>query len=353
MENGAELNPKSLKYLTGFTLAILGSFSGSKINGRRYRPNELYFRLSKGAAMRFQSRPFYWWSLLLNIIALAAMAFMLAKTVAAGDLANRHIIGFSPSGDYFAFEEYGRQDGSGFPYSNIYVIDTQRNKWVRGSPFRVLVKNENASVKLARNKARSKFRAMRRRLNIFRKGRLLASNPVTELSANPHRVEVALRSPMMTGDPEAGNPLEFSLREFDLPSPACRRFTERRTKGFVWRVRRAGERAVVLHRDKRIPKSRGCPFNYAISDVVSMRKRDGSLVYVVITSVFRHGFEGTERRFIAGAYHDDGRRRPRAYRQDFEGRDVLDAETYEDPDRYWPSRDSERRHDHANDPFDR
>lgn len=272
---------------------------------------------------------------------------------AAGDMANRHIIGFAPTGNYFAFEEYGRQDGSGFPYSNIYVIDTQRNKWVKGSPFRVLVKNENAEVKAARNKARAKFRPMRRRLNIFRKGRHLASNPATELSANPHRVEVSLRSPMMTGNPDAGNPLVFSIREFELPSTTCRRYTNRRTKGFVWRVRRAGERVIELHRDKRIPKSRGCPFNYAISDVASMRKRDGSIVYAVITSVFRHGFEGPERRFIAGAYHDDGRLEPRAYRQDFEGRDVLDAETYEDPDRYRPSRDEDRTRGYANDPFDR
>ncbi len=255
---------------------------------------------------------------------------VLASAAVAGDLAQRHIIGFSPDGRYFAFEEYGRQDGSGFPYSHIYVIETTQNRWVKGSPFRVLVKDEQARLRVARNRARDRFRPMRRRLGISRKGRLLASNPVTELSANPHRVEVALRAPLMSGNPDAGNPLTFTLREIDLPVPACRAYTHRKTRGFVWRVRRPGGEWQELHRDRHIPKSRGCPHHYAISDVVALRKPDGNVVYVVISSVFRHGFEGMERRFIAGAYHDDGRHTPPAYRGAYEDRDFLDSERYRD-----------------------
>ena len=42
----------------------------------------------------------------------------------AGDYADRTILGFSPDGSTFAFEEFGVQDGSGFAYANIYMIDT-------------------------------------------------------------------------------------------------------------------------------------------------------------------------------------------------------------------------------------
>jgi predicted secreted protein len=41
----------------------------------------------------------------------------------AADTAALSILGFSRDQGVFAFEEYGIQDGSGFPYSNIYAID--------------------------------------------------------------------------------------------------------------------------------------------------------------------------------------------------------------------------------------
>ena len=67
------------------------------------------------------------------------LALLLPLTVAtvparAADNAERAVVGFSPDGRYFAFEQYGVQDGSGFPYSEIFVIDLNANKWVKGSP---------------------------------------------------------------------------------------------------------------------------------------------------------------------------------------------------------------------------
>jgi predicted secreted protein len=50
-------------------------------------------------------------------------ALLLAVPAAhAGDYAYRDILGFSSDGKSFAFEEYGVQDGSGFPYANIFVV---------------------------------------------------------------------------------------------------------------------------------------------------------------------------------------------------------------------------------------
>ena len=62
----------------------------------------------------------------------------------AADAADRAIIGFSADGRYFAFEEFGIQDGSGFAYANIFVLDLEDDKWVEGSPVRVQ-KREDAS----------------------------------------------------------------------------------------------------------------------------------------------------------------------------------------------------------------
>ncbi|GEM_PF-3871342 len=48
------------------------------------------------------------------------------SNVSAGDYSNLNIICFSKDGKYMAFEEYGTQDGSGFPCINIYFINVEK-----------------------------------------------------------------------------------------------------------------------------------------------------------------------------------------------------------------------------------
>ncbi len=62
---------------------------------------------------------------------------------------------FSADARIFAFEEFGVQDGSGFPYSNIYLIDLERDKFAPGSPVRVTIERE-APLKEARSLAWAK-----------------------------------------------------------------------------------------------------------------------------------------------------------------------------------------------------
>ena len=83
---------------------------------------------------------------------LASLA--LAGPAKAGDVAQLEILGFSRDGKVFAFEEYGVQDGSGFPYANRYYIDTATDAFVRGSPVRVRLDDESASLDAARRQAR-------------------------------------------------------------------------------------------------------------------------------------------------------------------------------------------------------
>ena len=71
------------------------------------------------------------------------LGLALAGPAVAGDFAERRIIGFSQGGERFAFEEFGVQAGSGFPYSNIFVIDTATDGWVAGTPLRIQVKEDS------------------------------------------------------------------------------------------------------------------------------------------------------------------------------------------------------------------
>lgn len=71
-----------------------------------------------------------------GVLFVAAVAA--ASPTFAGDYAALQPIGFSADGNVFAFEEYGVQDGSGFPYSTIYVIDTRDDSFLPGAPVRAV-----------------------------------------------------------------------------------------------------------------------------------------------------------------------------------------------------------------------
>lgn len=77
---------------------------------------------------------------------IAGWLALFSSPVLAGDIASLQTIGFSADGRIFAFEEYGVQDGSGFPYSNIYVIDTRTDRFIAGTPIRQRIEDESASL---------------------------------------------------------------------------------------------------------------------------------------------------------------------------------------------------------------
>lgn len=218
-----------------------------------------------------------------------------ALPVYAGDFAERYILGFSPDGRYFAFEQFGRQDGSGFPYADIFLIDTHRDAWVNGSPYRVLLKDERAKIKWARREALSKAGNALRKYTISRPGRLLASNPAAELSANPHEVRVNARFAI----PSVKEPWVFRLEERAIALQRCADLLGKAAKGFSLRVMPFEASARELHSDHTIPESCGCPLRYAISDVILHEPNEAPRVFVILISVYSFGFEGPDRRFIA------------------------------------------------------
>lgn len=233
----------------------------------------------------------------IRYIFLCLLAAMLcfAGPSSAGDEAQRNIFGFSPDGRYFAFEQYGVQDGSGFPYADIFIIDTSTDEWVGDSPFRVLLKDERAQQKWARREAISKAGNWLKKLVITQPGRVLASNPPAELSADPHRVAVN-SSTIINAKPERWT---FTLEEKTFSDEKCAGYTSTPVKGFQLSVQKSGSAAIALHEDAAIPKSRGCPLRYAISDIIIHEPKSGAHVFAALISVYRFGFEGPDRRFLA------------------------------------------------------
>lgn len=225
---------------------------------------------------------------LVTLLVLAA-----APVAHAGDVANLEILGFSKDGKIFAFEEYGIQDGSGFPYANRYYINTSDNSFLPGTPVRVRLEQDGSPVSEARQKAREQGEKTVPASELSaNRGYTAGLNPITELSANPLRIKVNPRPVFPTIDA----PLEFVIEEIPIKAAEiCG--SQGDTKGF--RLSRIADgKTMVLLEDKSIPKSRGCPMGYALGGVQTF-STDALTAYAVLISVRQFGFEGPDHRWIA------------------------------------------------------
>lgn len=231
-------------------------------------------------------------------IALAATALAAAAPASlAGDAATMEVIGFSADGSVFAFEEYGIQDGSGFPYASRYYIDTRTDRFLPTTPVRAVLEDETATVAQARTHARRESQMIYPDETFAgNSGHAAGRNAITELSADPFRMEINPR-PVF---PPIDAPLEFRLEEVPVAQPdRCQGFGE--IKGF--RLLRIGPAPASterpIHADDGIPTSRGCPLGYAIGGVQTFYPQAGNPVFAVLISVRQVGFEGPNHRWIA------------------------------------------------------
>ncbi|MCB1496301.1 MAG: DUF2259 domain-containing protein [Bauldia sp.] len=233
----------------------------------------------------------------LAILGFLALLPISEGPVAAADNAMSLVLGFSPDGRTFSFEEYGVQDGSGFPYSSIYVIDTATDQWVGGTPIRVLSEDETTSLESVRGDALDKARPILTSRHVDEPGSVLASNPITEASADPHFVSFRTRDYSL---PTSEKPYELRLDEVALPAPDCPDMDLGQPfQGFRLTLTDPDGKPHVLQDDQQLPKSRRCPLSYGISEVDIFFPPAGQPVLVVLVNVFSYGFEGYDRRFLA------------------------------------------------------
>ena len=75
-------------------------------------------------------------TLLLGLLAFASAPGL------AGDEARFLTLGWSPDYRYYAFAQYGVEDGSGFPYAQIYLVDVPKNDFVSGGVLKRRLEDE-------------------------------------------------------------------------------------------------------------------------------------------------------------------------------------------------------------------
>ncbi len=233
-------------------------------------------------------------------ITLSAIALVLlsASAANAGDVAEMRPIGFSPDGRYFAFEQFGEQDGSGFPYAEIQLIDTETDEYVPGTPISVLIRREEASIGEARRESLAQAKDLLNARKIGDDpGHLVALTPVGELSEEPTQ-ELRYQATPSLYVSEGIHRL--SLEEFDAKGEELCRSMDVEVQGFALSIAadaKPDERREI-YRDAKVPKSRNCPSAYAIGGVVTPGY-GSSAPHMVMIQVLSLGFEGNNLRWLA------------------------------------------------------
>ncbi|MEQ1769340.1 MAG: DUF2259 domain-containing protein [Devosia sp.] len=236
-------------------------------------------------------------AVLARLAASAVLALCaLASPALAGDRALFNAIGYSEDGRYFAFEEYGVQDGSGFAYSTVYIVDLPADKWVTGTPFHAQAADETSDAPLAKTRAEAMALAQPQvdTLGIDRPAQtlaLLGDGVPNDDGKNLTFAWPQCCGPGQTQEPAAG----LALETFPV-EPTEDYCLDMNPVGYALTFK--GEQTVELHRDgTTLPKSRGCTLDYRLYAVLAPFEQGGSRVAIV--SSYPFGFEGPDRRFLA------------------------------------------------------
>ncbi len=225
----------------------------------------------------------------------------LALPAVAADRALINMIGYSEDGDYFAFEQFGIQDGSGFAFSEVFVVDLAKDKWTAGTPFKVQAEDETRSLAEVRLEALGKAQS----------------------SLDKYRIGVPVEILAMIGEGEYG---AETGKRVHWSTPACcgPGYTQADAQSLILEERgatstedycedmnpvgynlyyqdRFGLKEVHMDSDV-LPKSRGCTLAYRIYAVIApfsgYYAQGFTSRRVAVIASYPFGFEGVDRRFL-------------------------------------------------------
>lgn len=236
-------------------------------------------------------------SLISRFALVLALVFSFNSAALAGDRALLNAIGYSEDGRYFAFEEFGVQDGSGFAYSNIYLIDLAEDKWVEGSPYRVRSEEEMTPLHVIRAQAASEAFADLEAYGIVTPADMIAFQAEGEPEIDQTSIEFNV--PGFMGPAPRDDMYEIALEIFKAPSTEpCVDYMGQEPMGFAVNLTDLQGNTDRVYEDGHIPKSRGCPITYRPTAVFMPFQSYNLDHAVLLVSVWAHGFEGPDRRFI-------------------------------------------------------
>ncbi len=228
------------------------------------------------------------------------------------------VLGFSPDGRHFGFIQYGGQGDGGEYFSETYVIDAAKDRFVPGVPLRIDTVEEEAIADEASDPenllklALKRSQTLIKRFDVTKPGALLArvENARTGEAHSGSGGPTAGAKAVTAKHPRLGElNLKLDLREFAWPRTSrigahkgaglCAKEVDwQKGAGFRLSLEQGG-RMIVLSDDKTIPASRFCALGYGIAEVHAFDRPDGKITLVVMVGMQVRGFEGEDRLFLA------------------------------------------------------
>ena len=194
-------------------------------------------------------------------------------------------LGFSADGLRFAFGEWGQQDGSGFVYGSVYFLDLGRDAWT-AQPVRVLIREETVAPGVAWQEAQRNAGVALAAAEIAWPAQLVFAR--TAPGARADRATFGWTS--FTPDVIAAHEAVVSLASFEIAGTDC----GDPPLGFALEID-----GREVHRDARLPGSRGCPSGYSLERVYLPHHVGDPAFAVALIGVYRWAFEGEDLRHIA------------------------------------------------------
>ena len=239
-----------------------------------------------------------WIPLAASLVILLAAAPLVTH---AGDAARFEALGFSEDGKFFAFEQYGNQDGSGAAYSWIDFYDVSGGRYADDTK-RVMVggrEGDDVDVETTRSKARTEAAETLERLGIRvgNTGKTVVWRPLTDLDADSTSARFSVWTPLQ-GMISQDYTLDLEL--FPTKTERCY-FDEQAYLFDLHLIDNSTEKRTLLHHDEYLPEDRNCALAYRIAGVVvfePVSKRDVTGVPIaVLVNIFSTGFEGHDMRY--------------------------------------------------------
>jgi len=241
-----------------------------------------------------------------------------AGAAQAGDAAARRIIGFSPDGAYFAFEQYGQLDAgaSASGYSEIDIIDTRVDEFVGGKPIRIVDESEEATMTVdqARKQAAAEAAPILAKYGIAPRGdrtafdkftfpdETVAYNDIARLEQVSQKWLSPTYDQLGISTIQLDQILAESKTDCSASFDEAQQAADASGKALGFRLTLQGQDGKpikVLHEDKAVPGSRNCPTSYSLSEAYEFAPEGKPAVIAVLVQRFSQGFEGRDRRFVA------------------------------------------------------
>jgi predicted secreted protein len=227
------------------------------------------------------------WRLVVLGLALAGLAPQPAQ--ADGDQAHLAIIGFAKDGSAFAFEQFGWQNNSTFPFSELSVIETSTGKFFAGMPFQSAIAVRGAVLQTARLMVYAAARPVLDQRGITEPGVIAG-----RASGDPND-KTALT---MSFDAPTLGPVTITVAATSVKSVGCEA-ADVKVKALALRLVDAkGALIRNLFLERAPPTDRLCPTGYGIAEVRYFPRKDKPPILAIIIGFDRPAFGGLDRRYM-------------------------------------------------------